>query len=175
MRDMLNTHSWSSPVKLIISLAITFAFGALSMFFLGGESWYEALEKLPWSPRYSHYRFVWIPTHILMGLSLWQLWLVQNGSRLTALYVWFWIMVLLATLWTAAFFGLQCTHCGLVVVFLLLFTLFFTIQGFYQHSKTAALLLVPYFVWVLALTIVNGYILLFNPPVNTGYWWDIYG
>lgn len=137
------------------------------------KHWYEALEKLPGSPRYENYKYIWVFFHVLMGLSLWQLWKGPEGERRFAMFAWFWTMMLLVVSWRYTFFFLHCVHCGFVNIFLLLFTLFFTIKGFYRYSKSAAFLLVPYFIWTLGMTIMVGYILYANPQPMVNPWWDL--
>ena len=79
-------------------------------------------------------------------------------------------MVAMAILWRLTFFLFECPHCGFVFIFLLLFSLFFVIKGSYPRSKSAAYWLIPYFVWVIGMTIMNGYIIYANPP-HLAHWW----
>lgn len=169
---MIDTRSWSSSLKLVISLFVCLLIGAMTIPLMDAKDWYEALEKLPGSPRYEHYQYVWVPFHILMGLSLWQLWKGPVGERRFAMFAWFWTMMLLVVSWRLTFFYLHCAHCGFVNIFLLLFTLFFTIKGFYRYSKAASFLLVPYFIWILGMTIMVGYILYANPQQMVNPWWN---
>jgi tryptophan-rich sensory protein len=63
--------------------------------------------------------------------------------------------------WTPVFFGLKNILAGVVLIVLIdIFTLL-TIYKFYFVSKTAAFLLIPYFIWLLYATYLTlGYFVL---------------
>jgi len=72
----------------------------------------------------------------------------------TALYH-FGFQLLLNALWSITFFGLRNPFLALLVIIALLVMLALTIRWFYVVSKGAALLLVPYFLWVCFATALN--------------------
>jgi tryptophan-rich sensory protein len=72
----------------------------------------------------------------------------------TALYH-FGFQLLFNASWSIVFFGLKEPFWGLVVIISLLIILVLTIRWFNIVSKTAAWLLVPYFLWVCFATALN--------------------
>jgi len=67
----------------------------------------------------------------------------------------FGFQLLLNALWSMAFFGLRNPFLALLIILALLVLLSLTIRWFYIVSKGAALLLVPYLVWVCFATALN--------------------
>jgi len=71
--------------------------------------------------------------------------------------------LVLNMLWSVAFFGLRSPLYGLFVIILLWIALLATIAVFYGISRTAAVLLVPYFLWGSFASVLNFSILALNP------------
>jgi|TARA_R110000737_G_scaffold349069_2_gene384389 benzodiazapine receptor len=72
----------------------------------------------------------------------------------TGLY-YFGFQLLLNAFWSISFFGLRNPFLALLVILALLCMLFLTIRRFYVVSRVAALLLVPYLLWVCFATALN--------------------
>jgi tryptophan-rich sensory protein len=65
-------------------------------------------------------------------------------------------------LWPIIFFGLQSPAAAFSEILSLLMAILFLILNFYRVSKTAALLLVPYLLWVLFAAVLNYNIWILN-------------
>ncbi len=72
----------------------------------------------------------------------------------TALYH-FGFQLLLNALWSILFFGFQNPLMALLVILALLVLIALTIKWFKVVHKTAAYLMIPYFVWVCFATVLN--------------------
>ena len=150
-----------AAICILVPLVSGAVVGLLTM---GGIlNWYATLNK-PWfTPPDYVFGPVWTVLYILMGISLylvishgWEKKSVKAGVLLFALQ-------LVANLvWSVLFFGLQSPLAGLADVFLLLALIIATIVAFYQLSKPAAMLLVPYLAWVCIATCLNGGVVLLN-------------
>jgi len=92
----------------------------------------------------------------MMGVALGIVW--AKGTHhiwvKTALYHFGFQLFLNAT-WSVVFFGLRQPIWALMVILMLLVLLGLTIRWFNVVSKTAAYLLVPYFLWVCFATALN--------------------
>ena len=122
--------------------------------------WYKTLIKPPFLPPNWIFSPVWTLLYILMFSSLF-IFSISEGEGKFEGYLAFFVQFLLNLLWTPAFFGLKSIGLALIIVILLDITLIFTIKEFYCYSKTAAYLLIPYFLWVLFATYLNiGYYVL---------------
>jgi tryptophan-rich sensory protein len=72
----------------------------------------------------------------------------------TALYN-FGFQLLFNVLWSVVFFGFKNPFWALLVILFLLALILLTIKWFNVVSRTAAYLLIPYFLWVCFATILN--------------------
>jgi len=137
--------------RLILCIAICQSAGVMGAQFtaISVATWYTTLEK-PWfTPPGSIISAVWIILFALMSLSLFLVWQkgISSSNTKIALGL-FGFQLLVNILWSYAFFGLQSPLAAFVViVFLWLLILQCTFR-FWYIRKGAALLLVPYILWV---------------------------
>lgn len=115
------------------------------------ESWYEPLTKPPLVPPNEVFGPVWIFLYLLIGISLFLVWIAPKKKQCW-LYISFFVQLILNTAWSFAFFGLQRPWLGVLVISLLIAAIIWTIQTFRVVSKPAAILMVPYLFWVLFAT-----------------------
>jgi benzodiazapine receptor len=69
---------------------------------------------------------------------------------------WFLVQLILNALWTPVFFVLHQIGWAFVVIVLLWAAIVVAMYCFSQVSKTGAVLLVPYLLWVSFATVLNG-------------------
>ena len=145
-------------MKLIISIIICLAAGFIGTIFTNPSipTWYESLKKPSFNPPAWLFSPVWTALFIIMGISLflvWQKGLNYNGVKI-ALIV-FGIQLILNILWSILFFGLRSPLTAFIEIIILWILILMTILIFYPISKTAALLLLPYILWVSFASILN--------------------
>jgi benzodiazapine receptor len=119
-------------------------------------TWYESLKKPFFNPPNWLFGPVWTGLYILMGISLFLVWQRREGNaQFRMALTFFFVQLILNILWSLAFFGLQSPLLGLVDIVLLWIAIFLTIQRFYGISRTAAILLLPYVLWVSFAAVLN--------------------
>ena len=120
------------------------------------NSWFSTLNKPSFNPPNWLFAPVWTTLYILMGISAGWVWGKGFHHKWvkTGLYH-FGFQLLLNALWSIAFFGLKNPFLGLVIILSLVVMLSLTIRWFYLVSRLAALLLVPYLLWVCFATALN--------------------
>ena len=124
------------------------------------SSWYMNLIKPQFSPPDWVFAPMWSFLYVSIFASL-ALYINSYGENKTLGYVFFVIQMLLNIIWTPVFFGLQSIQGGLIVVILLDIFVFLTMYKFFQCSKIAGLVLIPYFIWIMFATYLNvGYLIL---------------
>jgi len=137
--------NWS---KLFTSLLICLAAGFLGSVATMAKipTWYAGLQKPFFSPPNWLFGPVWTLLYILMGISLYQVW--QKKPNLTdKIYHWFWIQLLLNTLWSWVFFGGENPGLALFVIAALWWSIYKMRQNFrYQ---------LPYLCWVSFASLLN--------------------
>jgi benzodiazapine receptor len=119
-------------------------------------TWYASLEKPFFNPPNWVFGPVWTGLYFLMGISLFIA--CQRGkgnSQARIALVFFFVQLILNAFWSLAFFGLKSPLLGLIVIVLLWIAIFITIRKFLSISRTAALLLVPYILWVSFAAVLN--------------------
>ncbi|MCJ7505823.1 tryptophan-rich sensory protein [Candidatus Bathyarchaeota archaeon] len=153
-------------VRLIISVALCQAAGIIGSLFTTPaiSSWYASLRKPAFAPPNWVFAPVWTTLYFLMGISLFIMWnigLEKNSVRKSIVV--FGIQLLLNVFWSYLFFGLKSPLLGLVEIVVMWLMILLTILVFFRISKKAAVLLIPYLMWVSVASYLNYSILVLNP------------
>lgn len=134
---------------VILALAV----GGLGAVFSPGVSasaahWYAALAKPQWLPPQHWFAPVWAALYVLMGIAAWLIWRERyHRGRGTAIAAYS-LQLLLNALWPPLFFGLENIDAGLFDMVALWLAIGWTIREFARVRFAAAVLLLPYFLWV---------------------------
>lgn len=149
--------------KLLISIGICLAVGVLGSFFTISAIpvWYEALNKPSLSPPSWVFGPVWTILYILMGISLYLVWVSKNKLKQKGIKLFF-AQLGFNALWSIIFFGMKNPLLALVDIILLWVAIFLTIKTFSKINKLAGNLLVPYIIWVSFATYLNFMIFVLN-------------
>ncbi|MFD2586419.1 TspO/MBR family protein [Croceitalea marina] len=145
-------------LKITITVAICLIIGFLSSFATQSSvnDWYLTLNKPSFNPPNSIFARVWSVLYLMMGVAAGVVW--GKGFHhiwvKTALYH-FGFQLLLNSLWSMVFFGLKNVLAALFIIIALVVAIILTIKWFNVVSKKAALLMVPYLLWVCFATILN--------------------
>ena len=120
------------------------------------NDWYLTLNKPSFTPPNELFAPVWTALYVMMGTAAGIVW--SKGYHhiwvKTALYH-FVFQLLLNALWSIVFFGLKNPLGGLIVILALLTMILLTIKWFKGISKPAAILMVPYVIWVAFASALN--------------------
>ena len=144
--------------RILIAILVCLFVGFLSSFATQSSisDWYVALNKPSFNPPNWLFAPVWSVLYVLMGLAaglVWNRGFYHKWVK-TALYHFIFQLVFNAA-WSVVFFGLRSPFYALLVIIVLLILIILTIKWFRVVNKTAALLLVPYLIWVSFATILN--------------------
>jgi tryptophan-rich sensory protein len=119
--------------------------------------WYAGLARPAFNPPNWVFGPVWTVLFAMIALSAYRILSLAPGmpGRREALWAYA-LQLALNTAWSFAFFGLQSTLAGLVVIVPLLAAILLTIRLFWPLDRVAAWLLVPYAAWVSYATVLNA-------------------
>ncbi len=119
--------------------------------------WYAGLARPAFNPPNWVFGPVWTVLFAMIALSAYRILSLAPGTpgRREALWAYA-LQLALNTAWSFAFFGLQSTLAGLVVIVPLLAAILLTIRLFWPLDRVAAWLLVPYAAWVSYATVLNA-------------------
>jgi tryptophan-rich sensory protein len=115
----------------------------------GPGTWYEGIEKPAWNPPGWVFAPVWSALYLAMAFAAWVVWRSSESLRhaVPSLGAWS-IQLALNLAWTYVFFERESPEAGVVDIALLWLAILLTILLFVRRSRVAALLLVPYILWV---------------------------
>jgi tryptophan-rich sensory protein len=139
-------------LRLVVFLAITFGAAAFGAQFMPGP-WYAEIAKPAWTPPSWVFGPVWTILYVMIALSAWLVWRAQPRFGVP---IGLWCAQLaLNTIWSWLFFGLERPDLAAGDIVVLLGTIVATAYAFAGMSRTAALLLLPYGLWVGFATALN--------------------
>jgi tryptophan-rich sensory protein len=137
--------------KLIVSIGICQVAGFIGYLFTQPaiSTWYASLRKPFFTPPDWVFGPVWIILYILMGIAASLVWQKSSGQRNSRnALILFGAQLVLNALWPFLFFGLKSPLAGLIEIVVLGLAILLTIWRFLGVSRTAGILLIPYFLWV---------------------------
>lgn len=142
-------------------VAACLAIGAFSRIANTPGDWYRSLDKPFFHPPDWLFAPVWAGLYILIGIAFAETWLDRSRPRMRRLIV-FAIQGILNILWLPAFFGMHSPDLGLIVIAsMLAFILLFIVIS-WRPNRTAALLFIPYALWVAFVALLNLSIVVLN-------------
>jgi tryptophan-rich sensory protein len=148
-------------LTLVISILICQCAGFIGSLFTRPSipTWYATLIKPVFTPPNEIFSPVWITLFLLMGISLFLIWrrgLTENMVRVAIIF--FGSQLIFNILWSVLFFGFKSPLAGFIDIIVLWVAIALTIFYVFKVSKTAGVLLLPYFVWVSFAAVLNGFI-----------------
>lgn len=148
--------------QLSISLAISLGTGILSgLITMMGMENFEKATKPPLTPPNYLFPIVWTILFILMGVSSYIIFRSDKLEKTNALIV-YGIQLLVNFFWPIFFFNFSAYLFSFIWIIILWLLIILMIKMFYPISKTAALLQLPYLIWVTFAAYLNFGIYLLN-------------
>lgn len=123
--------------------------------------WFHNLIRPELAPPDWLFAPVWIVLYITIFVSFVLYCLKKVPDKKTG-YLFFSVQLLLNLTWTPVFFVLKNILLAFIIIILLDIFVFLTIHKFYSISKLAGILLIPYLLWILFATYLNGAYLVLN-------------
>lgn len=141
----------------------TAAIGALAS--IDAASFYAELRRPAWAPPAAVFGPVWTVLYGLLAIAAWRVWRRAGfaGARLAlGLFV---AQLAVNALWSWLFFGWRLGGPALFDILLLDVLVVATIAAFARIDRVAALLLVPYLLWITYATALNAAVWRLNPDL----------
>lgn len=150
-------------IRLFIFLLLNFGALALGGLFTSqgvASSWYQEMNKAPWTPPGWLFGFAWTLIMVCYSLFMASVWnKVGNKRELIGLFSLQWI---LNVAWNPLFFYLHLTLPALVDITALTILIYWFIVRYAKTMKIGVSALIPYALWLTIATSLNAYIWLFN-------------
>ncbi len=125
-------------------------------------TWYEHLDKPALIPPNGVFGPVWSILYVMMGIALALIILEETKEPKKQAYIWYGIQLVLNTLWSLVFFGLQQPWLAFVIIIALIVSIIMTMRAFHKIRPLTMWLLVPYIAWVSFATYLNVGVALLN-------------
>jgi benzodiazapine receptor len=153
-------------IKLIVSIVACQGAGLIGSLFTTTAipTWYTGLQKPFFTPPNWVFAPAWTTLYMLMAVAAFLIWrkgLDQKGVRLALII--FLIQLVLNTLWSIVFFGLESPFYGIMVIIALWIAILLTMIKFFKLSTMAGVLMTPYIGWVSFAAVLNVAISMLNP------------
>lgn len=150
-------------LRVIIFLVLNFGALAIGGLFTSqgvASEWYANLNKAPWTPPGWVFGFAWTTIMICFAIYMAYAWgKIPNVKFLLLLFVVQWI---LNVSWNPTFFYYHQVMGALIIISLLTILVGYLMVSYWTALSWISFLILPYFVWLLIATSLNGYILLKN-------------
>lgn len=144
---------------LIAFVALALGGGTAIGLATGPDAWFAALAKPSFNPPNWVFAPVWSTLYVMIGVAGWLAW--THGRSSPAMKLW-WLQLVLNFCWSPVFFLLHRTGLALAIILLLLGAIWAFVAVTARRLPAAALLFVPYGLWVLFATALNAAIYLLN-------------
>ncbi len=147
-------------VFIILCLAVEI--GASYWTNLSVSTWYPSLIKPSWTPPGWLFGPIWTILYLMIAISGWLIFTAEYSSRRTIALMFYGTQLTLNLLWSFLFFSLKSPVLGLIDILLLSLLIILTIFSAWSVRRLAAILLIPYLIWVIYATSLNAKIWLLN-------------
>lgn len=145
-------------LKLFCCALFTLSIGAISGIatYSGTNNWFMALNKPFFNPPNYLFGPVWTLLYLLMGISFFLILQSPIKELKRKAIMIFVIQLSLNFLWSFMFFKFQLIGLAFIEIILIWIAILTMIITYYQINRIAALLQIPYLLWVSFATALNG-------------------
>ena len=150
-------------IPVLVAVIICFSVGVMASYFQVDaiQTWYPFLNKPSLTPPNFIFPIVWSILYSCMGISIGLIWNTKHRKRKILRWL-FSFQLLLNFTWSIYFFYFQNPFLGFIDILLLdIFVIYYMMKS-YSIKKMSSLLFIPYILWLLLATYLNGYIMLYN-------------
>ncbi|MBU0756635.1 MAG: tryptophan-rich sensory protein [Nanoarchaeota archaeon] len=147
--------------KLVVSILIPLVASVIGGLFTASSvsTWYLELAKPSFNPPSWIFGPVWTILYLLMGISLYLVWIKKNDKLAFTI---FGVQLFLNVLWSILFFGLKQPLFAFIEIVILWIAILIMLLRFYRINRLSAYLNIPYILWVSFASILNLAIFILN-------------
>ena len=147
---------------LLLSLLISLGTGGLAALFTGNSmEFYQSLKQPPLSPPGWVFPLAWTILYSLMGVAAYLGWMRDSTGRNGALFF-YGLQLIFNFVWPLLFFNARAYLASLIWLLLLWVLILITTARFFQETKAAGWLMIPYLLWVAFAGYLNAGVWLLN-------------
>jgi benzodiazapine receptor len=149
--------SAAQAVGLVVALVVVFTAAALGNWatLSSVNDWYRTLNRPAWTPPDWVFGPVWTALYAIMAVAAWLVWRKTGLWRARWPLAFFLAQLVLNTLWSVVFFGLRQPAWAFAEIVVFWLAIAVTTVAFWQRSRIAGALMVPYLAWVTFAAVLN--------------------
>jgi benzodiazapine receptor len=159
-----NQHLLIGLLGWLLMVFVAAAIGAAASADAG--PFYQQLIRPRWAPPAWLFGPVWSVLYLLIGISAWLVWRLHGFDNARVAFTLFFTQLAANALWTWLFFFWRQGGMAFVEILVLWSVIVATGISFWRlHAKAAAILLLPYLVWVTFAAFLTFSVWQLNPDV----------
>ena len=159
----ITAENSSKPIIVAVAVTLLVAIPGAMLTELG--SWYASLIKPAWQPPAWLFAPAWTVIYALAATAAVIAWRASpTPAKQSNLFILFMLNAVLNVLWSLLFFRLERPDLALMEVAFLWSSIVLLIYACYRRARPAAVLLVPYLLWVSIASVLNAEIVRLNGP-----------
>ena len=157
----IKTH-WRS---LLVAFVVSFAVAGIGSWLTVLDAWYFQLKQPPWKPPDAAFGAIWSTIFSLCAISAWMGWhaCLSGQERFQWLALWA-LNAFCNVFWSVIYFKWHRPDWSLIELLFLWQSIFLLIIFIYPRRRAAALLLLPYGLWVTTAGFLNHSTISLNGP-----------
>lgn len=157
-REMKKRINWKILILSLLLVYFAAFIGSLFSFSAVNSSWYQSVKPVITPPNWV-FPIVWTALFFLIALSAYFSWMAAKNEKVKKkIIILFGVNLILNSIWSCLFFGLQAPLIAFIDIILLLGSIIWLFVFTETISKKALWLLAPYFFWVCFATVLNAII-----------------
>lgn len=157
--DEHRAQSWAVGAVIVAAcLGVAAVGGAVTAASMTGD-WYATLPKPAWTPPDAVFGPVWTALYLAMAAAATLVWLARDREDVCCALAAFGLQLAANLAWSVLFFGLHRPFLAFLDVLLLWVFVGLSTLHFFEASRPAGWLMVPYWLWVTFAAVLNGAIL----------------
>jgi translocator protein len=146
-----------------LSLTLLSGFVGMQLTKMSVDTWYPTLSKPDFNPPDAWFAPVWTTLYVLMAIAMWSVWRQSFSIRQVRRPFSLWLFQLILNIvWSGMFFGLHQVGGALLSMMVLWAFMLPTLRTFFEHSKLAGMLMLPYAGWITFALVLNASIYYLN-------------
>jgi translocator protein len=144
-------------LKLIASILLPLTLGAFAGIYTAKAipEWYATLNRPTFNPPNWLFGPVWTTLYIILGISLFLIWIQDKSKERNLAILTFSIQLALNFAWSFIFFYFNRIGFALAEIILLWLSIVVMLIQFYKIKPLAAYINIPYLLWVTFASILN--------------------
>jgi len=163
MQQFTSRQQFLGFIGWLAASFIAAALGAVAS--VQAATFYTQLARPAWAPPPWVFGPVWTVLYLMMAIAAWLVWRRGGFSAARTALSLFIAQLAANALWSWLFFAWHLGAAAFADIIVLCLLIVATLLAFWRHSKTAALLLVPYLLWVSFAMALNFSVWHLNPAL----------